>query len=154
MNSFQVIEIIGICIIIGIQVYFFYATRQQIDVYKRIFPEVENFSIINVGLLQQYLEQQPAQLLANLDKYVKESEPKITETELITASGILIRPPKFEEDRRIYVDLLQYKQGNDITNKIVYALNTYLLRNRGVASDFHLIKDVVERNSDVVEGNI
>jgi hypothetical protein len=149
-----VIEIIGICMIIGIQVYFFYATWQQIDVYKHIFPEVENFSIINVGLLQQYLEQQPAQLLANLDKYVKESEPKITETELITASGILIRPPKFEEDRRIYVDLLQYKEGNDITNKIVYALNTYLLRNRGVASDFHLIKDVVERNSDVVEGNI
>jgi hypothetical protein len=53
------------------------------------------------------------------------------------------------------VELIGQKGGgNAVTKKIVYSLNTYLLRNKGVASDFHLIKDVVERNCDSVEEDI
>lgn len=37
---------------------------------------------------------------------------------------------------------------------ILTAINTYLLKNKGVAADFHLVKDIVERNTDAVEHDV
>lgn len=39
-------------------------------------------------------------------------------------------------------------------NKIIYSINNYLMENKGAASDFHLIKDVVDRNCDSEEEEI
>ena len=37
---------------------------------------------------------------------------------------------------------------NDVLDKIISSVNTYLLRNKGAVSDFNLVKDIVERNCD------
>lgn len=46
------------------------------------------------------------------------------------------------------------RNTNPIVENILSAINTYLLKNRGAASDFHLIKDIVERNCDATENEI
>jgi hypothetical protein len=43
---------------------------------------------------------------------------------------------------------------NEVKRKIIYAINTYLIRNKGAVSDFNLIKDIVERNMDSEEDEI
>lgn len=155
MNSFQALEAIGICIIIGFQLRIFIKTKNRISVYRAVFPGAGSFEIIKPGFLKQYLELHPGELLRNFQKLCEESMPKVVEPGIVTDSGMLLQPEKFEEDKRIFIDLISIKEGgNEVTQKIVYALNTYLIRNRGVASDFHLIKDVVERNADAVEDDI
>lgn len=155
MNSFQLLETIGIIIILGFQLLIFFKTKNKISVFKTIFPESEYFEVLKIGLKKEFLELHPKEIFLNLNKIKEESNPKIVEAELLSEGGLLLRPEKYEEDNRIFIDLINLKaEGNYVTEKIIYALNTYLIRNKGVASDFHLIKDVVERNSDTVEEDI
>jgi hypothetical protein len=155
MNNFQLAEIIGVCVIIFFQLLIFIRTRIRISTYRSIFPAVSCFEVIHLGFLPEHLALHPRELLADLNKYINESTPKPVQTSIVSEGGLLMRPELLEEDRRIFIDLIIKKQeGNLVTDKIIYALNTYLIRNRGVASDFHLIKDVVERNTDAVEEDV
>jgi hypothetical protein len=59
------------------------------------------------------------------------------------------------EAKYIEVTLIKSKgESNDVFDKILNSVNTYLLRNKGAVSDFNLIKDVVERNTDAVDEEI
>ncbi len=107
MNNFELIEAVGVGIIVCLQVYNFFQTNRRIAVLRNIFPKMDQFGI--------HQSMEGGEMV-----------------ELIGQKG----------------------GGNAVTKKIVYSLNTYLLRNKGVASDFHLIKDVVERNCDSVEEEI
>lgn len=57
-------------------------------------------------------------------------------------------------EKYIEVTLIQSVQSNTVLDKILGSVNTYLLRNKGAVSDFNLIKDVVERNTDAVDEEI
>jgi hypothetical protein len=129
MNSFELIEAIGVGIIIVLQGYNFYKTNQRIAIYRRIFPAEADFEILRVSLSREALAMHPRDLMSRLNEWSLGGDQEI--------------------------DLIRKKEGgNAVTDKIVYSLNTYLLRNKGVASDFHLIKDIVERNCDSVEEDI
>lgn len=155
MNNFEVLELIGIFIIIGVQLYIFYQTKSKILLFKSIFPSAANFEIVRPGLLKTYFKLHPKNVFDNLNVYTEESKPKILESEMVSPEGYILCAAKYEDDARIFVDMINIKTGgNKITNNILYAINTYLFRNRGVASDFHLIKDVVERYSNAVEEEI
>lgn len=154
-NGFQIFEGFSILLIIGFQVYIFISTGKNINIFKSIFPDIENFKITKIKLLPELARIHPKEILSNLDKYIEKSKPKIIEIEVITPEGYLIRPAKYEEDSRIEIDLIECKSGaNAVTLNICNSLNTYLIRNKGVAADFHLIKDVVERNVDAREDGI
>jgi len=58
------------------------------------------------------------------------------------------------EEKYIEVTLIKSKESNFVLDKILSSVNTYLLRNKGAVSDFNLIKDVVERNTDAVDEEI
>jgi hypothetical protein len=106
MNSYELIEMFGVGIIVCFQLLVFFRTNMQIAVYRGIFPRDMQFAILR---------------------------PEISaEAQVIQRRG----------------------GGNYVTDKIVYSLNTYLIRNKGAASDFHLIKDVVERNCDSIGEDI
>lgn len=155
MNKFEILEVYGIVIIIGVQLYIFFRTKSKIDLFKTIFPDSDLFEIVKPGLLKQHFDMHPKDVFASMDQYTSESQPKTLVEEIVSSEGVVLKAAKLEKDRRIYVDLVSVKSGgNKITNKVLYAINTYLFRNRGVASDFHLIKDVVERYSDAVEDDI
>lgn len=63
---------------------------------------------------------------------------------------------KSETMERKYIEVTLVKSGhsNEVLDKILSSVNTYLLRNKGAVSDFNLIKDVVERNTDAVDEEI
>ena len=129
MNNFELIEAVGVGIIIILQAYNFYKTNRRIAVYRSIFPDEGNFEVLHFSLSKEALTLHPRELLGRLGEWALEGDQA--------------------------VDVIRKKAGgNEVTDKIVYSLNTYLLRNKGVASDFHLIKDIVERNCDSVEEDI
>lgn len=135
MNSVQAFEIIGVICIIGLQVAVFFQTLMRVRLFEQIFPSNEVFEVVKVGLTRQMFKLPPNDLLDNINKYTLESEQS--------------------DEGLLYVDIIIQKgEGNKVTDKIVRNINTYLLRNRGVAADFHLIKDMVERNVAVVENDI
>lgn len=135
MNSVQVFEVMGVICIIGLQVMVFFKTLKQVRVFEQIFPPNEDFEVAKIGLARRMFKLHPNELLDNINRYSLESEQS--------------------DEGLLYVDIILKKsEGNKVTDKIVRNINTYLLRNRGVAADFHLIKDVVERNVAVVENDI
>lgn len=57
--------------------------------------------------------------------------------------------------RLVEITLIQVSgKKNPVLDQIVSSTNTYLLRNKGVVSDFNLIKDIVERNCDATDEEI
>jgi hypothetical protein len=129
MNNFELIEAVGVGIIIILQAYNFYKTNRRIAIYRSIFPDEGSFEILHFSLSKEALALHPRELLGRLNEWSLGGDQE--------------------------VDVIRKKAGgNVVTDKIVYSLNTYLLRNKGVASDFHLIKDIVERNCDSVEEDI
>jgi len=155
MSSFQYAETLGVALLICIQIYIFGSTYRNIQFFKSIFPEVDSFLIIKPQLTEDRLKMHPNELLNNLKKHTEDSEPIQITPPILNDEGVIIMAARYEVDKRITIDLIGKKSGgNAVTDKIVRVLNTYLVRNKGVASDFHLIKDVVERNCDVVEEGI
>lgn len=60
-----------------------------------------------------------------------------------------------QNNKVVEVTLIQVSgKTNQILNIIVTSINTYLLKNKGIVSDFNLIKDVVERNCDAADEEI
>lgn len=60
-----------------------------------------------------------------------------------------------EQEKYIEVTLIKSEgENNPVIQKILHSVNTYLLRNKGAVSDFNLIKDVVDRNTDAVDEEI
>ena len=57
-------------------------------------------------------------------------------------------------EKYIEVTLIRSVQSNSVLDKVLSSVNTYLLRNKGAVSDFNLIKDVVERNTDAIDEEI
>lgn len=59
------------------------------------------------------------------------------------------------EPKYIEVTLIKSTgESNVIFDKVLNSVNTYLIRNKGAVSDFNLIKDVVERNTDAFDEEI
>ena len=154
MNN-QSLEIFGILVIVGLQVLIFIKTYNKIKLFESIFPKSDSFSIIKPSLRKDFFSLHPKEILDNLNEKIEESKPQIILPELTDDAGYVIREASYEFDDRITTDLISCeKDKNEITDRIVYSLNTYLIRNRGIASDFHLIKDIVERNCERIENDI
>lgn len=52
------------------------------------------------------------------------------------------------------ISLVDIASNNDIGKEIESSVNNYLIRNKGLASDFSIIKDIVERNCTMLEDEI
>ena len=57
-------------------------------------------------------------------------------------------------EKYIEVTLITSDRNNKVLDKVLDSTNTYLIRNKGAVSDFNLIKDIVDRNSDAVDQEI
>lgn len=150
MNNLEITEVVGVCTIVAFQVFIFYRTVTKISVFRNVFPEATHFEVIRTKLKREFFQLEPRQVLQKLGEYIKLSNPEFSiETLLQSATDLSSNADLLD------VDLLGLKgHGNSITDNIFYSINTYLLRNRGAASDFHLIKDIAERNCDAAEEEI
>jgi len=165
MNNFQLTEILGVTVIICLQFYIFFRTMMKIFIFRDIFPGTDFFEVIRTHLKREFLQLEPKKILQNLKKYIDLSNPpRKPETEdnvynrfLLQKDEPLPEAPYNVDvpDDMVDIELIGLKaKGNDVTNNIFFSINTYLLRNKGVASDFHLIKDISERNCDAAEDSI
>ena len=151
MSNFEWIEFAGVAFILFFQGAIFTITVIKTFRFGNIFPaDISKFKITVYKFNKHYLSKHPKEILSNLKKYEEASRPKLIEFALKDEAGNILKPAKYEDDNRLSVDLLSNEGGNEITTKIVTSFNTYLIRNRGMASDFHLLKDIVERNCDIV----
>lgn len=56
---------------------------------------------------------------------------------------------------KVNLTLLEVEgSNNQIMAKIVTSINTYLIRNKGAVADFNLLRDIIQRNLDMVEEEI
>ena len=126
MHYFVVIALIIVIILLQIRSYL--NTRSKIKSFNSIFPSQESaYRIKNV--------------------FVDTSKQLDCESEDDN-------PFSEDEDKVIEVSQLEVTSSSPVMGNIVKALNSYLAKNKGAASDFHLMKDVVERYCDAEEEEI
>jgi hypothetical protein len=129
-------EVFFIILIILLQGYFFYLTWGKIKVLKNIFEEADEYKILHITLLQSDLEiTEPLALLDGLWIYQQ-------------------RAMDNTDQPSVSLGLLESYSENETSETIVQSINTYLLRNSGAVSDFNLVRDIAERNSDAIEEEI
>lgn len=123
-----VIVIVIIFCIICFQVYSFHDTKKKIRKYRRIFP----YSISDYSLKEII---------------VKEESENASDDDLPFDAEL-------PEEEGIPVSLVHIDNASSTLQEVEHSLNMYLQKNKGAASDFHIMKDVVERYCDADEEEI
>jgi hypothetical protein len=135
-SSFAV-EGLLVLVIIAVQVWLFVETRSRIAGFRRVLPNVNQFSINRVVvydvLLKQTTPRSVLQNLANLTIDPAYIDPREPHTELT---------------------LLEAAQTTAPMERIRESINTYLIRNKGAVADFNLLRDITQRNLDTLEEEI
>lgn len=68
--------------------------------------------------------------------------------------SILFNDDYSEAEDLIEISYLSTSTKNEVMNNVVVPINTYLIKNKGISIDFHILKDIVDRNVEIVEDNI
>lgn len=137
MNNNAQIEITFITIIIVFQFLIFMYTFFTIIKFWKIFPSVIYFKLVKLLVPKSVLfNTAPNIILNDISKY--------TSTDINQESHENFEINILDSDKYI----------NSILRKILIAINTYILSNRTAVADFNIIKDVVERNTQIVEEEI
>ena len=128
--------IIVIIIIVGIicfQLYSYADTSKKIRKYKSIFPK----SVSAYSLRELSLREEPEHTLISEDDDLPLSLDEVT---------------KGEDE--VTVSQVHIEDASPTLLEVEHSLNMYLQKNKGAASDFHIMKDVVERYCDADEEEI
>lgn len=128
--------IIVIVIIVGIicfQLFSYADTSKKIRKYKSIFPK----SVSAYSLRELSLREEPEHTLISEDDDLPLSLDEVTEGE-----------------DEVTVSQVHIEDASPTLSEVEHSLNMYLQKNKGAASDFHIMKDVVERYCDADEEEI
>lgn len=151
MSNFQTIETFGVVVIIAIQVLVFFKTLSKIRAFKSTFDELP--SVVNAAIPVSHLNSKsPVNIINQYSQYIQNGKNVAATSE---GSFHLEGLQNVEEEDKKEIHLII--PGDDSSTEleeIITSINIYLIKNRGASSDFHLIKDVVERNADTQEGEI
>ena len=127
MELHYIIVVLVIAAIIIAQVYIYRNTKQKISTYRSIFPSSKySYSII--------------------EKEIRTNDINYEDDDVEEDGN--------ENIESISVSQIEICTNNSTLKEIQSALNMYLQKNKGAASDFHLMKDVVERYCDAEEEEI
>ncbi|WP_299989371.1 MotA/TolQ/ExbB proton channel family protein [uncultured Pontibacter sp.] len=170
------LEIFLITGIVVLQIFLFGQTLYQILSFKKIITPVRNIKVSKIYITQAELQNhEPAQILANLNEYRYASSPnKVQERVAVLASyddfgdeeyldedldtdepDSFYKEEDFDNEEFIELSIIESdSQNSKVFENVLNSINTYLIRNKGAASDFNLIKDIVERNVDAYDEKI
>jgi len=163
MNSISIIEFLLVGAIVVIQTSLARRTYKQIKLLGEIIPSLKFFSIEKYNIpIEDLQEFEPAEILQNLSSYEKKSkvrpEPVDSENGEDDSTLFTYKEEKEQEAEEISLNEVSLvspnQESNEVFDEILKAINVYLLRNKGAATDYNLIKDVVERNVDMEEEDI
>lgn len=125
------IEYLIITIIVAAQAYLAYRTWQKIDLLGTLFnndiPEVKLVKLPSTLVKSGSKEEVSDFILRNLD---------VTEGEVVEVAHI------------------SYFAKTEVEYSVIDTVNTYLLKNKGAIADYHLLKDIVDRNVDSLDEEI
>jgi len=176
------IILLVIFIVIGFQIYSVSTNAERISILRNIFPSLDKLRMITIYVPEnQFATSNLNEILQNLHVYEDISDNDFDEAHDNTEQQYLLIHRR-NKQRIIHIDdfPLYEKAGwvtdkqmvegktnwievtlvnsenhrNSVFHNIVFSLNTYLLKNRGTISDFHLIKDIVDRNTDSLDDEI
>lgn len=138
--NLQIIEYFLVGCVILVQIVVFFTTKARISNFKNIFENIATTTLSKHYIPLNVLSVTPVlEILKDLpkfrDSYGANSKDSIYNWVKIN----LINEP---ESKSV------------VLQRIIFSINTYLIKSRGAASDFHLLKDVTERNCDALEGEI
>lgn len=155
----EFIETVLVCIIVSIQIGVFSKTFFKIRLFKRIIPNINSLYVTKVIVPVSELESlSPKEFLNNIDSYKEaqidsNSDEDLDENENLDLFNI--SSPIIEDIEKTEVNIIEIDgKANKVFENILFSVNNYLVRNRGASSDFNLMKDIVERNTDAVEEDI
>jgi hypothetical protein len=159
MNSIIIIEFLLVGNIGIIQTLFALKTRRKIKNLATIIPELEFLKLKTYYIPIKDLQSlQPKVILKNLTTYKNKSKEQTDQLNSQTNnvfSSLLKEPNGDDKENKKEVSLINPIQKiNSIVEKILLAINIYLLRNKGATNDFNFINNLVERNLLVEEENI
>ncbi|MDI9364177.1 MAG: hypothetical protein QM541_04435 [Flavobacterium sp.] len=159
MNSISIIEFLLVSAIVVIQTTLALRTHKQIKVLGLIIPALNFFKLKKYNIpIEDLQEFQPKEILQNLASYENKQKPQhepVYSENDEEYSDLFSEVEEEEYESQNEVSLINPNEStNEIFDEILLAVNVYLLRNKGAATDFNLIKDVVERNLDMEEEDI
>lgn len=164
----ELIETLLVCIVVSFQGYVFTQTFRQIRLFRNIIPDINSIRVSKILVPMSDLGKlSPKEILANVDNYknrvinrpiptfVSWDHPENNEDSETLFEWEHGKNDTDTTEVNIIEKSITYKaENNPVFDKILFSVNNYLIRNRGAASDFNLIKDIVERNTDAVEEDI
>ena len=139
--------------------------KEELDKYKYNSDDVKEEKIINQKEIDRR-QKTISSLQHELDTCFDSTEVCRIKRALDDAKKDFVRDEangKFETIKRTVtckkedkekIEIILLNNTNPVAEEIEKSINTYLLRNKGAVSDFNLIKDIVERNSDAVATEI
>ena len=137
--------IIFVCFALGVQIYFLYDSLQKAKRMKNVLAEKGKCKVE--------------------DYYIPSHEFGNTSYERVLLDKTFYTDPAYKNEDGLFspydlrgkkekVSLVRIPANDDTTTKIESSVNNYLIRNKGMASDFSIIKDMVERNCTMIEDEI
>ena len=155
----EFIETVLVCMIVSIQIGVFTKTFFKIRLFKRIIPNINSLYVTKVIVPVSELESlSPKEFLNNIDSY-KQAQTDVNSNEDVDDNENLDLFNNYnqiiEDIEKTEVNIIEIEgKANKVFENILFSVNNYLVRNRGASSDFNLMKDIVERNTDAVEEDI
>jgi hypothetical protein len=143
--NFEDIQYILFLVIVILQIRFFIKTRNAISRFKTAIPPVNDIHISAIGLTTDELESIFERDVLNDPESVKPWQ----------SSWESAGEPEDGGEPLIKIKVVKTTNNpGEVFTSITEALNKYLFYNRHSVADFHLIKDIVERNTSTLEDEI
>ena len=146
MEHYIIIGIV-VALIIGAQIFFFCKTLKEIKKFSKIFPNSTDHLYAKDSEI--FIKDE-----SNKQDEEEDDEENVVFEEKITEEDEVIEESEIVEDKVSEDDYEEKIESDSVFYRIVTSLNTYLRKNKGAASDYHLMKDIVERNCDAKENEI
>lgn len=164
----NVVIILIIVVLIGFQLFILLKTHKKSKVLASVFETTtEGYKVVKYYIPKKELSSTTYDIILSDERRYKrkgddvETYEDVVFTEAGDVDG-LPGVPSIEKKTRIIckakdkeeVSLISLPGENPLQKEINRVLNNYLIRNKGAASDYGLIKDVVERNCNSLEEEI
>lgn len=164
----NVVIILIIVLLIGLQLFILLKTHKKSKVLASVFETTtEGYKVVKYYIPKKELSSTTYDIILSDERRYKrkgddvETYEDVVFTEAGDVDG-LPGVPSIEKKTRIIckakdkeeVSLISLPGENPLQKEINRVLNNYLIRNKGAASDYGLIKDVVERNCNSLEEEI
>ncbi len=114
---------------------------------EQLTADIRNIQQLDPSLYGEVLQKKQDELNGLYSK-IKSSANDVKNAE----KDVKIAKEKLQEDSTLAIEVSSVL--NPVLKTIIKTINNYLISNKGAASDFHIIKDVVERNCDSAEEEI